>query len=157
MINNIKNEKGITLITLVITMILLVIITSALARNSHSSLQLSNLTKMQNDIEILNDRIAAYYVKNNKLPVNGQTMTKNEVKALVDEVSSYDEGNYYVIDIEKLDNTTLNYGHEYNLGQSATDKYVINETTHMVYYLKGITYEGAVYHTIGVESYNPDL
>ena len=159
MIKNLKREQGITLITLIITVVLLVIITSILAKNTYSSLQLSNLTKLQNDVESLNDRVAAYYVKNGNLPIhqvslsNGSgkndTMTKSEVRSIVDKVSPYDNDNYYVLDIEKLDNVTLNYGKEYKI-KSSTDKYVIHEETHMIYYLKGIYYEGEEYHTIGL-------
>lgn len=63
MINVYKEEKGITMITLVITVMLMIIITGTLAANSHTNVQLSNFTKLQNDIEALNDRVAAYFVK----------------------------------------------------------------------------------------------
>lgn len=168
MINKLRDEeKGITLVTLAITVILLVIITMALAKNSYSNLQLTSLTKLQNDIEILNNRVAAYYVKNGKLPIRkitvvdsstgvnstkDDTMTKSEVMALVGDVYSYDNDNYFVLDISELDNVTLNYGNAYNSSKTATDKYVINEETHRIYYLKGINYDGEEYHTIGLNS-----
>lgn len=62
-----KNQRGITLITLVIVVILIVILTAAMSTNSYTSLNISKLTRLQNDIEILNDRIASYYVKNRKI------------------------------------------------------------------------------------------
>lgn len=61
-----KDEKGITMITLIITVMLMIIITGTLARNSMTNVQLSNFTKLQNDIEALNDRVAAYFVKNRR-------------------------------------------------------------------------------------------
>lgn len=67
MIKKIEKEQGITMITLVITILLLVIVTGMIAVNATNSLQLANLTKLQNDIEALNDRVAAYYVKERKI------------------------------------------------------------------------------------------
>lgn len=58
-----RNEKGITMITLIITVMLMVIITGTLMANSKTNVQLSSFTKLQNDIETLNDRVAAYFVK----------------------------------------------------------------------------------------------
>lgn len=66
MIKKMKNEQGITMITLITTILLLVIVTGMIAVNATNSLQLANLTKLQNDIEALNDRVAAYYVKERK-------------------------------------------------------------------------------------------
>ncbi len=67
MINKFRREQGITMITLITTVLLLVIVTGMIAVNAHNSLQLSNLTKLQNDVQALGDRIAAYYVKNRKI------------------------------------------------------------------------------------------
>lgn len=162
MIKFMKKEQGVTLITLAITIVLLVIITAAFARNSHSSMELSNLTKLQNDIQILNDRVAAYFVKNDKLPINQKVavnssdvmgyysddiLTKDEVKGIINDLSPNDGDTYYVIDIEALENVTLNYGTAYK-SISSKDKYIVNESTHIVYYLEGITYEGQEYHTV---------
>lgn len=69
MIKKIKSEKGITITTLVITVILMMIMTMILAKNARTTMQVSNLTRLQTDIEALNDRISAYYVKNNRLPI----------------------------------------------------------------------------------------
>jgi len=67
MINKFRNEQGITMVTLVITILLLVIVTGMIAVNATNSLQLSNLTKLQNDIQSLSDRVAAYYVQERKI------------------------------------------------------------------------------------------
>ena len=66
MIKNIRNEKGVTMITLIATVALLIIITGILATRSYTSVQLSNLTKLKNDIEVLNNRTAAYKIKREK-------------------------------------------------------------------------------------------
>ncbi len=158
----IKNEQGITLITLVVTVLMLIIITGTLVVNSTSTMQLSRLTKMQNDIEALDDRVAVYYVRTGNLPIyEDDKFTKDELISKFTNMrpssssSDYYEidldtltnGNYYTIDISELDNLSLNYGKSYKSIDS-TDKYIINEETHKIYYLKGIKYEGMEYHTV---------
>ncbi len=143
----IKKEKGITLAILVITVFILIIITSVMARNSFSSITISKLTRLQNDIEQLNDRVAAYYVETGKLPINEEEtpMNKVDLSSVLNDMSINDGENYYTIDLNKLDNLSLNYGK----GKKTNDKYIINEETHVVYYYLGIEYEGEKYHTFG--------
>lgn len=143
----VKKEKGITLTILVITVLVLIIVTSVMASNVTSSINMAKLTKLQNDIEQLNDRVAAYYVETGKLPINEEEtpMTKSDLSSILNDMSINDGDNYYTIDLNKLDNLSLNYGKEANI----KDKYIINEETHVVYYYKGIKYEGKEYHTFG--------
>lgn len=149
MTNNIKNEKGIALITLVITVILLVIVTSVLAINSYSSLEVAKLTKLQNDIEILNDRVAAYFVRTGEIPVFKEeySMTKTELRAVLNDMSINDGEMYYTIDLELLEKPTLNFGDGYL--KLTNDRYIINEESHVIYYLKGVVHDGNEYHTVG--------
>ena len=142
-----RRESGITLITLMITVIILTIITTTIALNIGNSTDVSNLTKLQNDIQALNSRIAAYYVKNDALPVRNETFTKSEIQSIVGEVSPNDEDTYYTIDLSKLDNLLLNFGTGYNAVDSL-DKYVINEESHMIYFLYGIESGNITYYTI---------
>ena len=143
----VKSEKGITLTVLILTVMILIIITSVMARNSFSSISISKLTKLQNDIEQLNDRIATYYVGTGKLPINESEtpMTKVDLSNVLNDMSINDGDKYYTIDLSKLDNLSLNYGK----GKKANDKYIINEETHVVYYYAGIEYDGEKYHTFG--------
>ena len=153
MIKMVNNEKGITLMTLIITIILLVIITGVLSMNAYSSMQLSNLTKLQNDIQSLNDRVASYYVKNGKLPIyNDYSLTKTELISIINDISYSDNNTYYILDLDELDNLSLNYGDAYKSnGTKNKDKYIINEETHIIYYLEGVIYEGREYHTVGAD------
>lgn len=150
MIKIFRKEQGITLATLVITVILLIIITSILAFNSHTSLQISNLTKLQNDIQTLSDRIASYYVEKGELPIyTSERITKYQLLQTheFDDISNGDGDDYYTINLNEINNITLNYGKGYR-SSSSDDKYIINEETHIIYYLKGVSYEGERYHTI---------
>ena len=155
MIKILKNQKGITLITLIITIVILVILTAAMATNSYISLNISKLTRLQNDIEILNDRIASYYVKNGKLPIYKEENTnfqlsKSSLINQFEDLALSDGDVYYTIDLTALEINlqTLNYGAGYQSPDSY-DRYIVNEETHVVYYLKGINYEGEEYHTVG--------
>ncbi len=145
----VKSEKGITLVTLIITVILLVLVTCILAMNSYTSMNLSKLTRLNNDIQALDDRVSAYFVKNGKLPIKEGEKYEyptNFDKGMSDR-GSYDDNNYYAIDLSLLDNLSLNYG----TASTGKDKYIINEKSHAIYYLEGITYEGTVYHTTVTE------
>lgn len=147
-----RNERGITLTTLAVTIVLLVIVTGVIAKNSLSTLQLSNLTKLENDIEALNNRVASYYVANGELPIvseSGYNFDKISLqKTLGNDISANDGDYYYTIDLSKIDNITLNYGSGY-LETNTLDKYIINEDTHVIYYLKGVNYDGKLRHTVG--------
>ena len=151
MINKyIKNEKGITMITLVVTVLLLIIITGTLATNSYDSTQIAKLTKLDNDIKALNDRIAAYYVEHEELPIMGNPYSKNDLRNVISDLSGNDGDEYYTIDLSLLDNITLNYGEDY--AALSENSYIINTESHVISYLQGIRYKGVVYHTVGKNS-----
>lgn len=143
----IKSDKAITMLTLIITVLLLIIITSTLAVNSYDSIQISKITKLGNDIESLNDRIAAYYVEYDDLPICGEAYKKDDLRNKMNKLSNNDGEDYYTIDLSKLDNLTLNYGKDYN--SFLEDSYIINVESHIVYYLKGVAYKGEIFYTIG--------
>ena len=142
-----KNEKGITLIVLVLTIIMLIIITTTLIAHSYTSLEASGMEKLKGDIKVLEDRVASYYVKNDSLPTLGEPISKNTIENTITDLNVNDGGTYYILDLEKLDNPTLNFGNGYK--SSENDKYIINEETHQIYYFGGITYEGEIHHTTG--------
>lgn len=154
-------RSGITMLTLIVTIMLMIIITGMISVRSHTSLQLSNLTRLQNDIEALNDRVAVYCVEHNgALPkmegdsykISKTTLKskfdelKKKLKAESDDLNKNDNDNYYTIDIDLLENLTLNYGEGYK-SSTSDDRYIINEKTHQIYYIQGIAYDGILYHT----------
>lgn len=135
---NVKNEKGISLATLVITVVLLMIITTILATNSYDSLQLSKLNKLSNDIQALEDRIASYYIQKEELPIDkSRKYTKSDLKDIKD-LAKGDGDEYYLLNLSMLDNLSLNYPRA---------KYIINVQSHVVYNMEGINYHGTIYHT----------
>lgn len=159
---NLKNEKGITLIVLTITIIVLFILTGITMYNSKSQLAIKKINNLYADLESINTKVTNYYLKNNSLPVFTTTYLSgsNELGTLLidnggtrDIINSNDDGPYYVLDLSKLDNLTLNYGKQYQIWSDTStsktyqDLYIINGVTHQIYYPKGITYSGETYFT----------
>lgn len=183
MIRNIKNTKGITLISMILTVIVLLIIVGTISYSSRNSLQKKKLDNFFNDIDALNDAVSVYYIKNGVLPVyysnydvNGNQVEYKEInidntylnipKFDYDDVTSY-----YILDISKLENISLN---NYNnvpknidsenidsgnfFSNKAQDEkalrdsigkgiFVINSSSHMVYYTNPIKVAGNTYYT----------
>lgn len=163
---NVKNNKGVTLIILIVMIIVLMILTSITISNFKSELSIKNVNNLYADIESISTKISTYYLENNSIPIYEEKTymsSKEELsnffknKGELDEIiNPNDEGSYYVIDLSKLENLTLNYGKEYKNWNSESsssniqDVYIINKVTHQIYYPKGIKLEGKYYFTRGV-------
>lgn len=168
---NLKNEKGITLMVLTITIIVLLIITGITINTSKSQLSIKRLNNLYADLDTISTKVTDYYLKNNSLPVfyNTYLNSSTELGSLLvanggeeSAINSNDDGSYYVLNLSKLDNLTLNYGEQYkewsdtSTFQTYQDLYIINGVTHQIYYPKGITYDGETYFTKKVNSYVVD-
>lgn len=146
-----NKQKGISLISLTITVIVLIIITSMLIYNAKNGIRVRALRMMENDIEVLDDKINAYYIRYGTLPI--------EIKYIGDinfTPQANDGEEYYVIDLRAIEGITLNYGLDFNSITNENDTiekddvYIINERSHHIYYAKGIQMDGAWYYTTEV-------
>lgn len=63
-----KNNSGITLISMVLTVIIILIITSAMIFNTKNQLAMRSVQSLSNDIETLNAKVDEYYLKYGELP-----------------------------------------------------------------------------------------
>ena len=70
----IKERKGITLIVLVITIVIMAILAGAVIVSVSGYGELKNLKVLVNDLQSLQDKIHIYYEKNGELPV-GEIIT----------------------------------------------------------------------------------
>ena len=160
--NNLKNDKGVTLIVLTITVIVLLIVTSITINNSKKQLSIKKVNNLYGDIEAISTKISDYYLKNNSLPVfeNVYCNNSNEFGNIIvanggerSVINSNDDGCYYVLDMSKLENLTLNYGSDYKKWTDTStfedyqDIYIINKITHQIYYPKGVKYMDTMYFT----------
>lgn len=149
-----KNSKGITLISLIITIVILLIISNAIIYSVKDNLGIEKLKNMQNDIENLSDKISAYYNQYGTLPIiDGEYTNTKEIENAGLINKNVDKGNFYIIDLSALENLTLTYGKDFKNIKNTSDKntlkdiYIINETSHNIFYVKGIKSDGEMYYT----------
>ncbi len=147
---NIREEKGITMISLVITIIILLLLTGMLIYNSKDNVQIKNLTNLYNDIELLKEKISDYYNEYGQLPKLEKYPKPTELQNILNSSEKEEASNFYVIDLENMQGITLNYGKDYetiklkkqnNENYNIEDYkeiYIINENTHNIFYVKGI-------------------
>ena len=155
MINKkINNAKGISLVSLAITVAILLILGNVLAYNISDNLKLEKLNKMQNDIENLRDKISSYYSQNGKIPANIQYTNINQIKEAGVISTAVDTGEFLVIDISAIENLTLNYGQDFEKVKqnvenvnNYTDLYIINSASHNIFYVEGIKVDNDVFYT----------
>ncbi len=144
--NIIKKENGISMISLVVTIIILLIVTNMLIYNAKDSIHIKALTNLYSDIELLREKVFEYYNEYGQIPAKIKyTNIGNLSNANILSVNN-DIGDFYVIDSEAMMGITLNYGKDYEKikdnqenANSYTDVYIINENSHNIFYVQGIT------------------
>ncbi len=152
----IKSNKGVTLIALTLIIVVITIITSISMTEGLQLMSVKRVNYMNADIQMINTAISDYYLKYNDIPTMGLYAHKSDLISLFggeDYLNPNDGDEYYVIDLPKLDNLTLNYGKDYKTWNSEgnmsdyTDLYIINKVTHQVYYVQGTSLEEKTYYT----------
>ncbi len=133
---NFKENKGITVTSTVITVLLMIIILSVITFSTTNGLSVKKLNNMYADIQLLEDKIAMYYLDKGSLPTSGSSIT---ISTGLGNRNPNDNNVYYKIDVSQLSNLTLN---------NAANEYIINQQSHTIYYQKGIEVEGTTYYTI---------
>lgn len=149
-----KRNKGITMISLVITIIVLLIVTSITIYNGIGQLGIKRVNNLYADIDSISTKVAEYYLKNESLPVfenNKYVDSKEELEALfktngsTEDITNVNDGEeYYVLNLSKLDNLTLNYGEDYkdwtstSIAHDIQNLYIINSITHQIYFPHGV-------------------
>jgi len=152
----IKTNKGITLVSLIIILTVILIITSTTVYVSMDRFEINEFNKLNNDIELLKDRISNYYLKYNTLPIirdNSNVPVKYTYTELSFVKNVNDNENYFIIDLDAIEGISLNYGEKGFKNLNTSDEvYIINEETHQIYYVKGIEFNGKIYHYIKKEN-----
>ena len=156
----ILNNKGISLISLTITVVVILILTSIILYNASNDVKISNLKALQSDIVNLQDKVASYYAQYGKIPAikSNEYTNIGDIENAGVISSSVDTGKFYVIDLSAMENITLNYGKDYEKvknGEAQTsdqindlkDIYIINETSHNIFYVEGINLDNEQYYT----------
>lgn len=134
-------------IILVIILIIGIYIFGVLYNIIENGIELNRLNNMYKDIDILNERITMYYLDNGNIPIKGEKIVFNN------SINPNDDDKYYEIDLDKLENLSINYGKE----KYSEDIYIINEKSHTVYYMQGIIYNNEKFYTRNLDYQEVDL
>lgn len=148
MIQNIRKERGVTMITVSIAIIILIIITGILVYNARDMIYIKNYNALKNDIELLRSKVSDYYNEYGTIPVKGKCLFLSDgVKTVFNEVEKNQEENFYVLDLEALDGLSLNYGKDYEIVKNSgdiedyySDLYIVHLTTHNIFLNGGIQF-----------------
>ena len=144
-----KSNKGVTLSTLSITILIMLILSFTISVNTSTYIERNKRSNLDNDITKLQEEVSHYYVENKILPIINKYTNIDMLEKNVN-----DNENYYVIDLAEFENLELSYGQDYYEITDYTleisdleDVYIINEQSHEIYYPKGIKYNGVRYYT----------
>lgn len=129
--NLLKSQKGVTLLSLVITIVVILILTSTVIFQVNDTTQSNRLNDLYADINLLEDKILVYYNNYSEIPV---VENQSEISVIPQGIEREDTDKFYEIDLTKLQGITLKYGNK----TDEEDIYIVNNRTLKVYYLKGI-------------------
>lgn len=152
-----KQNRGISMVSLAVVVAIMLIMSTILIYNAETGVKIADLNKMYTDIKSLDRKISVYYAELGGIPIlrNGEEPIEypnDNLKLLNYCKNPNDNDKYYIIDLDAIDNITLNYGKDYyNIASNLNvtdekDVYIINEETHTIYYVKGIKQDGKIYY-----------
>lgn len=149
----INKKRGISIVVLVLTIILLLILSTALVISIGDNAENAKLSQFVNEISQLQDAVDSYYIMNNSIPTNEEELTLDEVKNLID--------SKYVTDFEEelslnLDTTAKFYKIDFslieiqNIDEIDMDKkaFVVSYPNLNVYALKATEVKGVGYFSL---------
>ncbi len=140
-----NKRKKVLILVLLISIILIFVIIYKLVQNG---IELNKLNNVYKDIDILEERVSIYYLNNGNIPIKNNRIDFNY------SINPNDNNNFYEIDLEKLENLSINYGKK-EYGND--DIYIINEQSHTVYYMKGTNYNKEKFYARNLKYEKVDL
>ena len=164
-----KKNKGITLISLTITVVILLLITGILVYNAKDSIYIKQYRNLSNDIQNLRDKVSAFYNEYGNIPAKTKyTTLSEEIKKVFNNEELQNIEEFYVLDLQEMEGISLNYGRDYekvkNNPEEANnykDLYIINKITHGIFYVQGISVnnggENITYYTDYLEPTNEEV
>lgn len=147
---NFKNEKGITMISLVVTITIMITLVVTVSASIRPTIELRAYNAIKEDIIRLSEEVKLFYLNNGVLPVNSsKTYLLSDYGIPTKDINPNDGGNYYFIKISLLSGVELNEGAgNKNNDYDTDDVYVVNEKSLTIYYLKGAVLDGNKHYTI---------
>ena len=120
-----RSQKGISLIALTTTILVLAIVTSIVVYNSKNNIMIKQYKKLENDIDVLNNKVGMYYLKNGELPIcmrsdrtyieynDNRTEEEQKYNKFKEDKHQNDNDKYFILDLNKIDGISLNYGADF--------------------------------------------
>ena len=131
---NIKSNKGMSLSTIVISIILMIIILSSIVLSVNKTSEAKEAMQLNNDIEELTRRVKLYYMQNGTLPID-----ERYSEYIVFEESDLEE-EFYLLNISAFDNLNLKNKEDITIHDDGSINvrkgYLINKETHLIYYME---------------------
>lgn len=154
-----KQNSGISLIVLIVTITLILILSGAIILSINVSVQNANLSRFANDLANLQDSVKSMYILDNRLPIvdGEQLLTKEDILNLVAdknkeafqlEIKNNGESEnvtFSKISLEKAGADMIQVGSGKN---GKDDIYVVSNNSLKVYYLKGQLYRKKMYFSL---------
>ena len=134
-----KEERGITLIELTITIAVLLILASVTTQlGLGKTMELKRYNAVKSDIIELTEAVQTYYMEKGELPLK-DAETQVEFTPPEDNKNPNDSGEYYEIDISLLESVNI---------QNKRNTYIVDKQSLTVYCQEGVEYQGKTYYTI---------
>lgn len=151
--NNLSAKNGITLLTLVITIVVILILASVIVFESNDIIGKTRKSEFAKEIYTIQNLVKQYKFKNNSYPISGNVnISLNDLDPdYVSQFSNepnYSSGNIILstLDLYEADVENTVRGNKKNSNEK--DIYLVSESTGIVYYLAGQTISGNVYYTL---------
>ncbi len=146
-----NTKRGVSLVILVITLIVMIILTSVIVMRTDNSIFLAQRNDFITELEVIQDKIKEYYLLVGRLPVvpgvgynKEELLAKNSAYAYELEneiVENGDENNSFLeVQLSILDVSTNERGKR----QIETDVFIVATNTLNVYYLAGFEIEDKI-------------
>ena len=134
-----RDEKGVTLLELTITITVLLILASVTTQlGLGKTMELKRYTAVKSDIIELTEAVQTYYMEKGELPLEDAD-TQVEFTPPEDNKNPNDSGEYYEIDVSLLESVNI---------QNKRNTYIVDKQSLTVYCQEGIEYQGKTYYTI---------
>jgi hypothetical protein len=137
-----KKQSGVTLTILAATVVVMASIIGTISFNSLSSFRMNEYYNMRSDIELLDEKIAIYFLSENELPIIEDD--KRDINSVIENYNSSNinynpnnSGELYRIDLNQMHNLSLK-----------NDDYYIDKISHTIYKINGIKIDDTQYHTV---------
>ena len=144
-------KKGISLVVLIVTVLVLTIITTVIIFNSENTIINAEKSKLQMDIAQLEALMDTYKLRKNgnikfeTTELDTSKFSGTELHQFAGENILDSKIQLYIIELEEIDAKRPNYG---NLEDGEKDRYLYSLVTGKVYYEQGLEYDNITYYHI---------